>query len=196
MFILYAVLAGLVVGLVSGGSPTRLGDLRIKWGVLIALGILSQVLLFSTPIGNQLGDAAALVYIASNVIVLAAVAANLAIPGLVAVLAGGASNMIAIVANGGYMPVSPDALAAMGRLPKEGYSNSVPRTDVVLGPLTDIFTMPAWVPMANVFSVGDILIGVGAAVAIVAAMHGHGPLAPRGPKAAESTATAESTAAS
>ena len=47
---------------------------------------------------------------------------------------------------------------------------------VVLGPLTDIFTMPAWVPMANVFSVGDVLIGVGVAIAIVAAMHGRGPL--------------------
>jgi hypothetical protein len=32
--------------------------------------------------------------------------------------------------------------------------------------------MPAWVPMANVFSVGDVLIGVGVAVAVVAAMHG------------------------
>jgi hypothetical protein len=96
--------------------------------------------------------------------------------------------MFAIIANGGYMPVSPDALAAMGRLPKEGYSNSVPRTDVVLGPLTDIFTMPAWVPMANVFSVGDILIGVGAAIAIVAAMHGRGPLASRVATSVGSTA--------
>jgi hypothetical protein len=35
--------------------------------------------------------------------------------------------------------------------------------------------MPTWVPAANVFSVGDILIGVGAAIAVVAAMHGRGP---------------------
>ena len=48
--------------------------------------------------------------------------------------------------------------------------------DVVLGPLTDLFAMPTWMPMANVFSVGDVLIGVGAAIAIVAAMHGRGPL--------------------
>ena len=32
---------------------------------------------------------------------------------------------------------------------------------VVLGPLTDLFAMPAWLPMANIFSVGDVLIGVG-----------------------------------
>ena len=42
-------------------------------------------------------------------------------------------------------------------------------------PLTDLFAMPAWMPVANVFSVGDVLIGVGAAIAIVAAMHGRGP---------------------
>ena len=35
--------------------------------------------------------------------------------------------------------------------------------------------MPIWLPIANVFSVGDVLIGVGVAVAIVAGMHGRGP---------------------
>jgi hypothetical protein len=176
VFILYAVLLGLLLGLGTGGSPARLGDLRLSWAPLIVLGMAVQVLLFSTPLGNALGDAAMVAYILSNVVVLTAVAVNLAIPGLPLVLAGGTSNLLAIVANGGYMPVSPDALAAMGRLPKEGYSNSVPRDAVVLGPLTDLFTMPSWVPMANVFSVGDILIGVGAAVAVIAAMHGRGPL--------------------
>lgn len=179
MFILYAVIAGVLLGIVSGGSPARLGDLRFRWAPVIALGLLAQVLLFSTPVGNALGDAAAWVYVASNLAVLAAVAVNLAIPGLAVVLVGGASNLVAIIANGGYMPVSPEALAAMGREPQDGYSNSVPREDVVLGPLTDIFTMPGWVPMSNVFSVGDILIGVGAAIAIAAAMHGRGPMSDR-----------------
>jgi hypothetical protein len=47
---------------------------------------------------------------------------------------------------------------------------------VVLEPLTDLFAMPTWIPMANVFSIGDVLIGVGAAMAIVGAMHGRGPV--------------------
>jgi hypothetical protein len=180
VFILYAVPAGLILGLVSGGSPLRLGDLRLTWAPLIVLGMAVQLLLFSSPLGNALGDAAPFAYVLSNVAVLVAVAANLASPGLPAVLAGGTSNLLAIVANGGYMPVSPDALAAMGRLPKVGYSNSVPRDAVVLEPLTDLFAMPSWVPMANVFSVGDMLIGVGVAVAVVAAMHGR-PLSARPP---------------
>jgi hypothetical protein len=138
-----------------------------------------QLLLFSTPVGGALGDAAPAAYVASNVIVLVAVWRNLAIPGLPLVLIGGAANLITIVANGGYMPVSPEAVAAMGRLPKEGYSNSRLVDGVVLGPLTDIFAMPTWIPLANVFSIGDALIGIGAAIAVVAAMHGRAPMTTR-----------------
>ena len=67
----------------------------------------------------------------------------------------------------------------MGRLPKVEYSNSAPRDVVALAPLTDLFAMPTWIPLANVFSVGDLLIGIGVAVAVVAAMHGRGPLISR-----------------
>jgi hypothetical protein len=185
VFILYAVIAGLVVGAVTGGSLSRLGDLRFRWAPLIALGMVGQLLLFSTSLGNVLGDAAPAAYIASNVVVLLAVWRNLAIPGLALVLVGGSANLIAIVANGGYMPVSAEAVAAMGRLPKEGYSNSRLLEGVMLGPLTDVFAMPTWIPLANVFSVGDALIGIGAAIAVVAAMHGRGPLESRPPGAAQ-----------
>ena len=175
VFILYAVIAGLLIGLASGGSTARLGELRFRWAPLIAIGMAVQLLLFSTPMGDAIGPWAPSVYLASNVAVLVAVARNLAIPGLPLVFLGGASNLVAIVANGGYMPVSPGALAAMGRLPREGYSNSKLIDSVILHPLTDLFAMPTWVPAANVFSIGDVLIGVGAAIAIVAAMHGRGP---------------------
>ena len=170
---------GSSIGLLTGGSAARLGDLRFRWAPLIALGMAGQVLLFSSPLGDAIGPAAPVVYVASNVAVLVAVWRNLAIPGLPLVLIGGAANLVAIVANRGFMPVSPDALVAIGRAPHDGYSNSRLVDDVVLGPLTDLFAMPSWVPMANIFSIGDVLIGVGAAMAVVAAMHGRGPLEPR-----------------
>jgi hypothetical protein len=179
MFLLYAVLAGLAIGLVTGGSAARLGDLRFRWAPLIAIGMVGQVLIFVSPLGDAIGPAAPVVYVASNVAVLVAVWRNLAIPGLPLVLIGGAANLAAIVANRGFMPVSPDALIAIGRTPHDGYSNNRVFDDVVLGPLTDLFAMPAWLPMANIFSIGDVLIGVGAAMAVVAAMHGRGPLEPR-----------------
>ena len=175
MFIRYAVAAGLVIGLLTGGSLARLGDLRLAWAPLIAVGMAVQIALFSTPAGDALGPLAPAAYIGSNLMVLVAVARNLAIPGLPLVLVGGAANLLAIGANGGYMPVSPDALAAMGRPPTDGYSNNRVVEGVVLWPLTDLFAMPAWVPLANIFSIGDVLIGVGAAMVVMAAMHGRLP---------------------
>jgi hypothetical protein len=189
MFILYAVLAGLTIGLLSGGSAARLGDLRVRWAPLIALGMAVQVLIFVSALGDAIGPAAPVVYVGSNVAVLVAVWRNLAIPGLPLVLVGGVANLVAIVANRGFMPVSPDALIAIGRVSRDGYSNNRVVDDVVLRPLTDLFAMPSWIPMANIFSIGDVLIGVGAAMAVVAAMHGRGPLVSRtGPDGARSGA--------
>ena len=181
MFILYGVLIGVALGVLSGGSPAGLGRLHFRWGPLVMAGMAAQLLLFSSPLGDALGGAAPLVYMATNAAVLVAVARNLAIPGLSAVLLGGAANLLAMVANGGYMPVSRAALEAMGRTPATGYSNSALLEHVQLMPLTDIFAMPAWLPVANVFSAGDVLIGIGVAIALIAGMHG------RGPKAADTT---------
>ena len=176
MFILYGVLIGLLIGVVSGGSAARLGRLRFRWGPVVMLGMAAQLLLFSSPVGDALGPAAPAVYMATNGVVLAAVARNLAIPGLALVLLGGAANLLAMIANGGYMPVGRAALEAMGRGPGSGgYSNSALLDHVQLAPLTDIFAMPTWLPVANVFSIGDVLIGLGVAIAIVAGMHGRGP---------------------
>ena len=58
------------------------------------------------------------------------------------------------------MPADPGALDIAG-LPPGDHANSVVLADPALRPLTDIFAIPAWLPMANVFSVGDVLIAVG-----------------------------------
>ena len=85
----------------------------LRWAPLIALGMAVQLLLFSTPARRALGPLAP-AYVASNLAVLAAVWRNIR-SGSAARPARRASNLIAIVANGGYMPVSADALVAMGR---------------------------------------------------------------------------------
>ena len=51
-----------------------------------------------------------------------------------------------------------------------GHTNSIAVEHPALEPLTDIFAMPTWMPMANIFSVGDIAIGIGVAVAVSAGM--------------------------
>jgi hypothetical protein len=111
--------------------------------------------------------------------VLAVVVRNIRLTGLPIVAVGAASNLAAIVANGGYMPADAAAMALAGLEPTEGPSNSIVLSEPALRPLTDVLALPAWVPLANVFSIGDVLIGVGVAVAIAAAMRAE-PKVPAG----------------
>ncbi len=106
----------------------------------------------------------------STAAVLVAVVRNLAVPGMALVALGAASNLVAIVANGGLMPTTAAALAAAGMDPDDGFSNSAVLADPALAPLTDIFALPAWLPFANVFSIGDVVLGLGVAVVIALGM--------------------------
>jgi hypothetical protein len=101
------------------------------------------------------------IYVASTAAVLVAVIRNLRVPGMVLVALGALSNLAAVVANGGVMPTTPTALAAAGLAPTDAFSNSAVLADPRLAPLTDIFAIPAGLPLANVFSVGDVLIALG-----------------------------------
>ena len=167
---LYALVVGVGLGLLLRGRLDRLGEVRLRWAGVAIAGLAVQVALFSAPVADVVGDLGPPAYVASTAAVLVAVLANLRVPGLAFIALGAASNLAAIVANGGFMPVSPDALAALGKPPGGGYSNSSVDGPVALAPLTDIFVLPSWVPMSNVFSIGDVLIGFGVAVTIVVAM--------------------------
>lgn len=170
MFILYGVVAGLAVGLLAGGRIERLADLRIRWAWLAIAALAAQVVLFLPSVGDALGPVAPWVYAGSSAAIFAVILANMRVPGLALVAAGAACNLAAIIANGGYMPVSAGALASLGWDEPPGYSNSAAVADPALAPLTDLFAMPPWFPFANVFSLGDVLIAVGIAATIALAM--------------------------
>lgn len=174
MFILYAIPIGVLIGLVSGGRLDRLSDLRLRWTPVMLLGLAVQIALFSGRIGSAVGDAGPAIYVASTAAVFIAVLRNLATPGVWLIVVGAGCNLAAIVANGGFMPADTTALGSVGGLPP-GFTNSTIATDPALRPLTDLFALPAWLPFANVFSVGDSLIGIGVAVTIVLAMRGRAP---------------------
>jgi len=170
VFILYALLIALIVGILAGGRLARLGALSIRWSWVIAGGLAAQLVLFSDPVTRIVGHAGPVIYVATTGCVLLAVLANRRIVGIPLVVAGAAANMAAIIANGGFMPASAAALAALGKAAPTTYSNSAVVASPALWPLTDIFAMPRWVPFANVFSIGDVLIGLGVATVIIVAM--------------------------
>jgi hypothetical protein len=176
MFILYAIPIGILVGYLAGGRLDRLSELRLRWVPLMLLGLALQIGIFSETVGRAVGDAGPAIYIASASIVFAAVLRNVRVPGVAFIAIGAGCNLAAIVANGGWMPADSGALAAIGGL-GSGYTNSVTVADPALRPLTDLFALPSWLPLSNVFSVGDVLIGVGVAATIALAMRAPTPAA-------------------
>jgi hypothetical protein len=165
MFLLPSLLLGVVFAVLLGGRPSRLAHVsfRLAWTVPVALAI--QIVIFS-----HLGDGleprtVEELHIASYVILLGFAAANLRVRALVPVLLGLAANAVAILANHGLMPVSPGAARTVGISP--GVHDNVFVGDGRLGFLGDVFALPSEFPLANVFSVGDILIGIGMMLFVV-----------------------------
>jgi hypothetical protein len=180
MFVLYAVLAGLIVGLLPGGSFAGLAELRIRWGGLILGGLIVQVVLFSAPVAERVHELGPLIYVVSTGAVLSAVFRNWRITGLPMVAVGAASNAAAILANGGFMPAGADAMRVLGASFPTIYSNSSVVAHPALVGLTDIFAIPRPLPFANVFSIGDVIIALGIAMVLIAAMRERDPQ-PEGP---------------
>jgi len=174
MFILYAIVIGLVVGRLTGGRLERLAEVPFRWAPLAFGGVIVQLILFFPAVAEALSGMAALavaLFVGSTVAVLAVVVRNVRLTGLPIVAVGAALNVAAILANGGLMPATPEAMAAAGVTPEHGFAAGSVTSDPALPWLVDRFALPSWLPLANVFSVGDVLIGVGIAVAVVAAMH-------------------------
>lgn len=169
MFILYGVVVGLVAGFLLGGRLSGLATIQFRLGWLAIVALAIQVVLFSSLADGLDPEVRRAIYVASTALVGVVVLANLRLTGVPLVALGAALNLAAIVANGGSMPADPAALAALG-MTAEGNTNSVVVAEPALAPLTDLFAMPAWMPLSNVFSIGDVLIGAGVAVAIAAAM--------------------------
>lgn len=174
MLLLYSIAAGLIVGRLLGGRVGNLEQVHFVWWQLALAGLIVQLVLFADPVQERVGAEGPVIYVISTLAVLVALLRNLRQPGLAVIAVGAVLNLIPILANGGYMPSSPDVwreLTGSPTLPVEHYSNVV-----LIGPHTpfaflgDIFAFPRPLPMATAFSLGDAVIAVGAVIFLVHAM--------------------------
>lgn len=72
-------------------------------------------------------------------------------------------NAIAIAANGGTMPLSLSTAAGLS----PGVEGNVSTEENRFSFLGDVFALPDAVPLDDAFSVGDLLIGLGAVLIVV-----------------------------
>jgi hypothetical protein len=165
------VLVAVPVGILLGGTIRRIGDLRLRAAWLFFVAIALQLVAFPFGFFPWRTDetVATVLWLASYALLIAGVVVNRQISGISLVAMGMGANVLAIVANGGSMPVLPDAMRAAG----DDYvaqANSTAVSDPNVSWLVDRWAAPDWIPLANVFSVGDVVIGAGAAVIVLAAM--------------------------
>jgi MFS family permease len=161
------VLAALLVVILSvpfaGGRLAALAELRFRHLWLLALALGLQILIISVvPGGDDVLHEVA--HVVSYLLAVIFVWANRHVPFLWLVASGGLMNFAAIAANGGVMPASASALETAGLRPEDGFANSAPLAHPHLAFLGDIFAVPVSWPLSNVFSAGDVLIVLGAAV--------------------------------
>ena len=168
MIILVVLVLAIALALLRGGRLANLAALNIRWRGVIILGFLVQVLIFSSfwQERSETRSLTQFAYIVSLCLLSAALAVNYRIPGMKLIAFGFFLNFIAIAANGGYMPASLPALESAGlplAQPGQVYSNSIGMSpDARLPFLGDIFAIPKEFIFSNVFSVGDVLIALGA----------------------------------
>lgn len=162
MLLLAACLLALLSPLAVGRWPAGLLLHRWRLPLLVWATLLVQAVLLEAP----LPDAVARVgHVLTYVAAVAFLWLNRRVAGALVVAAGAASNGVTIALNGGVLPADPDAVAATGRVETEDFANSAVIADPVLPWLGDVFAWPAPLPLANTFSVGDVLILLGVVIA-------------------------------
>lgn len=169
MFMLTAILLALVAVPLTGGRLARLATVRLRavWLLVAALGV--QVVVISIAPDLLPASVAQALHLLSYGIAAGFVVANRRVPGLLLAASGGGLNLAVIAANGGVMPASPSALETAGlAAAHEGFTNSATVADADLAWLGDVFAIPASWPLANVFSVGDLVLMVGVACTVLA----------------------------
>lgn len=159
--------------------PARLLSYRWRWPLLIWAALALQVVAIEVAMPEAL---AAALHILTYAVALGFLWANRRAAGVWIVAAGALSNGLAIALNGGVLPASARAVASAGIDAESAFANSAVLEHPVLPWLGDVFAWPAPLPLANVFSVGDVLIVVGA---FVAAWTGTRRLASRPKRAAD-----------
>jgi hypothetical protein len=189
MLLLAACALALLSPLVAGRWPARLLLHHWRWPLLIWATLALQVVVVEVELPGAL---APVLHVATYGLAIAFVLMNRSVPGLLVVAAGAATNGGTIALNGGVLPASASAVASAGLDSDKAFANSAVLDNPVLPWLGDVFAWPAPLPLANTFSIGDLLIALGV---LVAAWTGTRRLGD-GPSAAQEDAESESPAQS
>src|SRR6187431_2960301 len=188
------IVAGLVTGLLVGGHLSNLASVRLRW---VSVLYLAVVIRFATEwalgAGIQLAETLRLpLFGLSFGLLLAGLWVNRTQPGLSLAFIGILLNTIAVIVNGGHMPIWRPSLVAAGFDPALILSpfhvileSDALNADFLLhaGPIGDILPIP--IPFVrNVASIGDLFLTAGLGFFLFATVLRSGAGRSRGPAGA------------
>src|SRR6478672_735022 len=165
------IVAGLVTGLLAGGHLANLAAVRLRWiGVLFLAVVIRFATEWALNAGIPFAETFRLPLFASSFgLLLGGLWVNRHQPGLSLALIGILLNAIAVVVNGGHMPIWRPSLIAAGFDPSAIFSqfhvilaSDTLNADFLLhaGPIGDVIPIP--LPLVrNVASIGDLFLTAG-----------------------------------
>jgi len=164
------MVVGILLALLLGGRPAHLLDVRLRASFLLFLAVIVR---YGTELALRLDvqgveELRLPLFALGFGILLYALWLNRDQPGLLVAGVGVAANAVAMIANGGWMPVWSGALAAAGMTAADlipQFHRLLPDPtgiNILLqaAPLGDILPIPFPV-LRNVASVGDVFLSVG-----------------------------------
>lgn len=182
MFFIFFVVLGIVIGYAAGGRLSNLLHRPLRYSYLAISALVIQLVIFSDfPFVELIKGAIVPFHFVSYACLLAFVLLNRRHAGVVLAGLGIFLNSFVIFINGGYMPtfaenIKNTSMAGNAEAVSQGEAvhNSMQATGDTLFPwLGDIFYLPSWFPLSNVFSIGDILIAVGICLYLIMSMQSH-----------------------
>ena len=193
MILALAVVLGLIASLIRhrGRTASQIASIHLRsaWLALVALAL--QIPLLRAPVGPaEQVRAQQVLFLLSHLVLLAFVWRNRRLAGIQIVGLGVICNLLVILVNGGFMPISPDTLVRInpGTTADQwpaGYHYGHSKDIIVLPEntglwgLSDILVLPPPFPWPAAFSLGDLLIATGIVVLL------------QGPRALGNTAKTE-----
>lgn len=170
MLLVDFVLLSIIIGLLRRGSLKKLGEIPIKKLEIIFLSFVIRYfpLFLKGPLKGYVADYILAISFISYGLLLYSLLSNWHLKPLRIVTLGVLLNFLAIIANGGKMPVSLWAVdvAGLGDFKQDLFSPLYPY-HTAMTPETrfkifgDIFPLPKPYPNPKVFSLGDVLMGIG-----------------------------------
>ena len=159
MFMLVLLAAGIAAVPLLGGRLSALLSIRFRAVWMLQMAVLTQIVIIYFFEGSGNAGTQRAVHLGTYAVAAVFVWSNRRICGMSTLAMGGLANVAAIIANGGVMPTLPGAATMAGFAhTADGFQNSAVTTDCPLWFLGDVFAIPQGVPLANVFSVGDVLL--------------------------------------